>query len=352
MRTEATIPSDAGVPNSPRVTLDASLPTGQPRLHARRQVPGNLRAMQQENFIVLSVLVPKRLRDDYLAIYMFCRAADDIADERLEAESPDAGNRRALAELQLFRKGLDWALTFTDPSHAPLGLSESRRLILETVAERIAQRRLSREPFDYLLDAFEQDQRVTRYETWDQVLAYCTRSANPVGRLVLAIHGYGDGNMGPGADDESRRRLAASDAICTGLQLANFWQDVRRDLLERDRVYVPSEEVRVTADDLRSWLDRHDDPQARRKFADALQALVARSWDQFNAGKPLAALVDRRTAWSTWLFRRAGEQVLRQIERNEFTTLWDRVKVPKSTRARLFLQAMGGYILGRRPRAK
>ena len=344
MRTEAGFPNDAPGASAPGIA--------DPRVRVRRQVPDAPLAMQQENFIVLSLLVPKLLHNDYLAIYMFCRAADDIADERFEGETSDAGNARALAALRLFRKGLDWALTFTDTSHAPAGLSESHRYILERVANTIAERRFSREPFDYLLDAFEQDQTVTRYETWDQVLAYCTRSANPVGRMVLAIHGYGDGNMGPGTDDESHQRLAASDAICTGLQLANFWQDVRRDLVERDRVYIPTDEVGITVDDLRAWLDRPADPQARKRYADALRSLVDRSWTHFEAGKPLAGLVDRRTAWSTWLFRRAGEVVLRQIEENNYTTLWDRVKVSKSARVRLLLQAMGGYILGLRPQAK
>jgi squalene synthase HpnC len=306
--------------------------------------------MQQENFIVLSVLVPKALADDYAAIYAFCRAADDIADERFEGESPAEGNARALAELRVFRQGLDWALSAQDESQAPAGLSESRRLILQIVADTIAHRNLSREPFDWLLDAFEQDQAVTRYQNWSQLLAYCARSADPVGRLVLALHGYGDASMTPGHDDESRRRFAASDAICTGLQLANFWQDVRRDLLERDRVYIPSDDTGIRAEDLRAWLNASSDAHIRQQYAAALRSLVERSWSCFAAGKPLSTLVDRRTAWSTWLFRRAGEVVLRRLEQQNFTSLWERVTVPKSTRAALLLQAIGGYILHRRPR--
>jgi squalene synthase HpnC len=351
MRTDAGFPlgrHDEAIPAASGSAASSSAAPDAPALRdARKLVQGTLRR-GQENFTILSHLVPGPLRDDYAAVYAFCRVADDLADDRAPGESAPEGNARALAALRRFREGLHWCAAGASGA-GPAHLSLQHRALFIALHASMRARRLSREPFDHLLDAFEQDQIVTRYETWDQVLAYCTRSANPVGRMILALHGYGDGNMGPGTDDESRRRLAASDAICTGLQLANFWQDVRRDLLERDRVYVPIADVSVTSDNLRAWLDRQNDQRVRRQYADALRTLVARSWDYFHGGKPLAGLVDRRTAWSTWLFRRAGEEVLRQIERNDYTTLWERVKVPKATRVGLLLQAVGGYILGQRP---
>lgn len=346
MRTEA---------GFPKVGRDAAERAGaasgheSPTLREAQSVVRQTLIRGSENFTILSWLVPFHLRADYAAIYAFCRVADDLADDRMPGESVADGNARALAELRSFREGLHWCAAGAVGA-GPASLSQEHRALFVALHATIQGRRLSREPFDYLLDAFEQDQTVTRYETWDQVLAYCTRSANPVGRLVLALHGYGDANMGPGDDEVARKRLAASDAICTGLQLANFWQDVRRDLVERDRVYIPSTEVGIAANDLRAWLTSSSDPEVRRRFGDALRTLANRTWHQFEAGKPLASLVDRRTAWSTWLFRCAGEEVLSQIEHNQYATLWDRVKVPTVTRASLLLQAFGGYLLGLRPR--
>ena len=190
---------------------------------------------------------------------------------------------------------------------------------------------------------------MTRYAHWHELLAYCQGSANPVGRIVLALHGYGDAGM-TGDEQrtpEERSRLAASDAICTGLQLANFWQDVRRDLLERDRVYLPSQDTGLGSEELRSWLSRGDDPTVRRRFADELRMLVRQTWACFDAGRILPELVDQRTGWATWLYRRAGQAVLVQIEQQGFATLWERVRVPTSTRVGLLARAIGGNVLGR-----
>ncbi|MEE9212367.1 MAG: squalene synthase HpnC, partial [Phycisphaeraceae bacterium] len=165
-----------------------------------------------ENFTVVSWLLPRRFRDDFRHVYAFCRWADDLGDQ--------TGDRqRSLDLLAWWRREID-ACYDGRPRH-PVFVALNRT---------IRRHDIPRKPFDDLVDAFVQDQTLTRYDTFEQVLDYCTRSANPVGRLVLYVCGYRD-----------QRRQQLSDATCTALQLANFWQDVRRDILERDRVYVPAE---------------------------------------------------------------------------------------------------------------
>ena len=161
-----------------------------------------------ENFSVISVLLPRRLRQDFCNVYAFCRVADDLGDEvvtqRLDFSGGfSRGNRRCYAG-----KATDGGVC------RPEG---------DDGAARYSDR-----PFLDLIGAFEQDQTVTRYDEFEQVVDYCRRSADPVGRLVLYMCGY---------RDEERQQL--SDTTCTALQLTNFWQDVRRDIFERDRIYLP-----------------------------------------------------------------------------------------------------------------
>src|SRR5271165_2413384 len=162
-----------------------------------------------ENFHVVSVLLPKRLHQDFYNVYAYCRSADDLGDE--------TGDRaESLRLLAWWRQQLD-------------AMYEGRATHPVFVALRptVEQYGIPREPFADLIEAFVQDQIVSRYRNWDELFAYCRNSANPVGRLVLYLCGY---------SDQERQRL--SDATCTALQLANFWQDVTVDLL-KDRVYLP-----------------------------------------------------------------------------------------------------------------
>src|SRR5215467_5221856 len=164
-----------------------------------------------ENFHVVSFLLPKRLHQDFYNVYAYCRWADDLADE--------IGDRaESLRLLTWWRGELDamYAGRATHPVFAAL---------LPTVDKY----GIPPEPFHDLLDAFVQDQTVTRYRNWDELFGYCRNSANPMGRLILYLCGY---------SDPERQRL--SDSTCTALQLANFWQDVTVDLL-KDRVYIPLE---------------------------------------------------------------------------------------------------------------
>src|SRR5215831_15835477 len=162
-----------------------------------------------ENFHVVSFLLPKHLHQDFYNVYAYCRWADDLGDE--------IGDRsESLRLLEWWRGGLD-ALYEGQASHP----------VFVSLLPTIERHGIPRQPFADLIQAFVQDQTVTRYRDWEELFGYCRYSANPVGRLVLYLCGY---------SDAARQRL--SDATCTALQLANFWQDVTVDLL-KDRIYIP-----------------------------------------------------------------------------------------------------------------
>ena len=164
-----------------------------------------------ENFNVVSWLLPRDLHQHFYNVYAYCRWSDDLGDEV-------ADPARALQLLDAWEDEL--RLIYKDgagPSHP----------VLIALRETIRAKDIPLQPFRDLLRAFRQDQTVKRYATWDDVFDYCVYSANPVGRLVLYLCGY---------RDEARQKL--SDYTCTALQLANFWQDVSRDL-EKGRIYIP-----------------------------------------------------------------------------------------------------------------
>lgn len=299
------------------------------RAHVRSITSG-----AKENFTVLSRLVPPELRDDYAAVYAFCRVADDAGD----ADSRDAASReRSLAKLGELRGKLERC------GRGELGSRDDDPLFvaLQDTSER---RQLPVKAFHDLLDAFEQDQRVSEYATWDELLHYCERSANPVGRLVLALHGEG-------LDDSPRSRelRTCSDCICTALQLTNFWQDVRRDLDERGRVYIPGEFGGVSRERLREWISKPRDPAVRRRMTDEFRELSRRTWELYRRGRAIEQMVPVRLAWILWLFRRGGEETLRLVDEGKYVTLWERPRLSKSARLKLLLRAYWGAFRGVRP---
>lgn len=279
-----------------------------------------------ENFSVLSSLVPKRLRDDFAAVYAFCRWSDDLGDETGDTSEARVRSTELLA---WWRGELDacFAGNATHPVYVAL-------------RQTIVKHGLPKRPFADLIDAFVQDQRVTRYETWEQVVDYCGRSANPVGRLVLLLAGYRPENE-PSGDAAGRalNRFEMSDAICTALQLTNFWQDVRRDLLERDRVYMPSKETGVSPELLRDWMAREHDPAARIAFINALRPLVEKTWALFEKGSALPSMLNAEIRPVVWLFAAGGESVLRSVEATGCTTLWTRPRLTKLKKVSLVARA-------------
>lgn len=310
-------------------------PAQPPSLDQARRYVGRLARSHYENFSVLTRLVPPGLRDDFAAVYAYCRWSDDLADETGDAE---ADRRRSLELLRWWRGRLDACFAY---ARREPGAETPEHPVFLVLAETVRRRELDPAPFHHLLDAFEQDQRVTRYQTWEQLLGYCEGSANPVGRIVLALAGHRGERPG---DDQ---RVAMSDATCTALQLTNFWQDVRRDLLQRDRVYMPYEETGLDAGALREMVERGDDPTARVRFIRALRPLVERTRELFVQGRPLSRTLDRRMRPVVWLFGAGGESVLTSVERIGCATLWKRPKLSDARKARLVATASAMSIAAR-----
>ncbi len=196
-------------------------------------------------------------------------------------------------------------------------------------AETIHECRIPKEPFADLLVAFRQDQTVTRFETMDNVLAYCRYSANPVGRLVLYICGYTDAE-----------RFALSDATCSALQLANFWQDVRVDL-EKDRVYLPQADMRRFNVNEKVLLTQH----ASDEFRALLKYEVEYTRELFAKGLPLIQKVDRDLALDLDLFSRGGLEILNAIEKRNFDVLSARPVISKSSKLMLAFRAVAGKFI-------
>jgi squalene synthase HpnC len=256
-----------------------------------------------ENFHVVSVLLPKELHQDFYNVYAFCRWADDLGDEIGDtAES-----------LRLLAWWRD--LLLGDGGGHP---------VFVALRPTIAARRLPMVCFDNLIRAFEHDQVVTRYRNWDEVFAYCVNSANPVGRLVLALCGYHD-----------EERAVLSDFTCTGLQLANFWQDVRVDV-GKDRIYMPLD-----------LLARHGVPESdvmglrqSAKFEAALAEAVGVARDLFVKGLPLIPTLDARLALDIELFSRGGMAILDKIEAGGYKVLDARPKIEKGERVWLLVKTI------------
>ena len=261
-----------------------------------------------ENFNVVSWLLPRELHQHFYNVYAYCRWSDDLGDEV-------ADSARALQLLDAWEDELKFIYAAdAGPSHP----------VLIALRETIRAKNIPITPFSDLLRAFRQDQTVKRYATWDAVYDYCVYSANPVGRLVLYLCGY---------SDAARQKM--SDATCTALQLANFWQDVSRDL-EKGRIYIPLEalaEHGLTEADI---VSRKFD----QRYVALMQALIARTRELFDAGRPLAKTVQPFLRTDLEMFSRGGLAILDAIESSGYNTLQSRPSVSKLTQAKLLTQTL------------
>jgi squalene synthase HpnC len=266
-----------------------------------------------ENFHVVSFLLPKRLHQDFYNVYSYCRWADDLGDE--------IGNPAESLRL------LAWWRAELDAMYA----GRAAHPVFVALMPTVRKHGIPREPFADLVQAFVQDQTVTRYRTWDDLFGYCRYSANPVGRLVLYLCGY---------SDIERQRL--SDATCTALQLANFWQDVTVDLL-KDRVYIPLEVMTrhgYTIDDLYA---RRFTPACR----EVMHEVVNRARELFDLGLPLTGKVGRRLALDIDLFSRGGMRVLDKIKQQGYNVLAARPAISKPERVGLLLGSLARVAFSR-----
>jgi hydroxysqualene synthase len=246
-----------------------------------------------ENFPVASLLIPRAMRPHVAAVYAFARTADDFADE----------GERAAEERERLLDG--WRARLHDAAAAPgrvgpltAGEPDATTAIFLALGATMRDCRLPPALLADLLSAFRQDVRVTRYDTWDDLFDYCRRSANPVGRLVLRIAGHHD----PRFD-------AWSDAICTALQLTNFWQDVGIDA-RRGRIYLPAAERRLHGADDAAAMSGDPTEGWRR----ALAAAGARTRALFEKGRPLGDGLRGRLRYeirATWL---GGMRILAKLE--------------------------------------
>ncbi len=245
-----------------------------------------------ENFPVASLLLPRAMRPSIAAIYAFARRADDFADE---GDVPAAERLHALDQ---WRRRLH---ACTVPASRDIAPSPDDAVFV-ALGDTIRRHRLPVKLFDDLISAFRQDVTVKRYPTWERLVDYCSRSANPVGRLVLRVAGHDD----PALD-------LASDAVCTALQLTNFWQDLAQDW-SRGRLYVP-------IDDRDRAGARDADLDAGRitpEWQAALRVMSARTRALFHAGRPVCDGVEGRLKLElrlTWL---GGSRILDRLEQNDF----------------------------------
>ena len=293
-----------------RLPAEYAIPERAPSLTEAQEYCRRLARSHYENFPVASWFLPRELRQHFYNVYAYCRISDDLGDEVGDPE----------VSLQL----LDQWGTELDACYS----GYARHPVFVALGETIRKFDIPRQPFADLLKAFRQDQTVTRYASFDDVVGYCQYSANPVGRLVLYLCGYRDAE-----------RQALSDCTCTALQLANFWQDVSRDYA-KGRIYLPLEDLS------RLGVVEADIPAQKNtaKFRDLIRFEVERTRDWFRRGYPLVGKVDRKLAIDLELFTRGGEAVLRAIERQNYSVLGRRPAISKLRKLSLLGRALWGNL--------
>lgn len=302
---ETQAPSDRVPSGWDTLPAEYAIPQTAPSLEEARAYCQRLARSHYENFSVATWFLPARLRQHFFNVYAYCRISDDLGDEVGDA-------RQSLLLLDQWQTELDACF-----AGAP------RHPVVVALQETVRACSIPRQPFADLLKAFRQDQSVTRYESFADLLGYCRYSADPVGRLVLYVCGY---------SDEERQRL--SDCTCTALQLANFWQDVALDY-QKGRIYLPLE-------DLRRFRVSEEDIAARRatpEFVELMRFEVERAREWFERGLPLVKMVGHELAIDIELFSRGGQEILKAIERQGFDVLQQRPAISKSRKLSLVLKA-------------
>jgi squalene synthase HpnC len=288
-----------------------AIPSVAPSLAEARQYCRKLATNHYENFSVATWFLPKRLRQHFYNVYAYCRISDDLGDE--------VGDTRAsLQLLDAWQQELE-ACYAGSPKHP----------VFVALSETVQAFEIPKHEFSDLLTAFRQDQTVTRYKSFDDLLGYCKNSANPVGHLVLYLCGYKD-----------FERQLLSDFTCTALQLANFWQDVSVDYA-KGRIYLPLE-------DLHRFAVSEDDIAHQRNtsaFVEMMKFEVERAREWFRQGLPLIQKVSRELAVDIELFSRGGQEILNAIEAQGFGVLGRRPVISKPRKLALVARAALGKLV-------
>lgn len=261
-----------------------------------------------ENFPVASILLPARLRPAVEVIYAYARSADDIADEG------DAAAEERLAALAAYEHGLDQIAAGQTPA-TPL---------FRDLASVIAEYQLPLQPLRDLLSAFKQDVVTTRYADFDSLLDYCRRSANPVGTLMLHLY-----------DAANAENLRDSDAICSALQLINFWQDVAIDM-QKQRIYLPLADLHSFGVSQEQIAEQVMD-DAWRKL---MQFEITRARQMLLSGAPLALRLPGRIGWELRLVVQGGLRILERIEMADYDVFRHRPKLGRTDWLLLIWRAM------------
>jgi squalene synthase HpnC len=293
------LPAEYAIPDSP------------PSLSEAQEFCRRLARTHYENFSVASWFLPARLRQHFFNVYAYCRISDDLGDE--------VGNPQA--SLQLLDQ---W-----ESELSACYQGTPRHPVFVALRETVTSLDIPRDPFANLLQAFRQDQTVTRYQTFEDLLGYCLNSANPVGHLVLYLCGY---------RDAERQKL--SDFTCTALQLANFWQDVTRDYA-KGRVYIPLEDLRRYAVSEAEIASSRNTPD----FCSLMRFEVNRARDWFFQGFALADKIDRELAIDIELFSRGGLEILKAIQHQGYAVLGRRPAISKSRKLMLVARAALGKLI-------
>ena len=261
-----------------------------------------------ENFPVASWILPRRMRKPIAAIYAFARMADDIADEG------DLDDNSRIAQLDAMAEQLDLIASGNTPDDA----------IYIALADAIHKHNLPIELFHDLLSAFKQDVSKKRYADFGELMTYCRRSANPVGRLLLYVYGQTD-----------RQTLGQSDAVCSALQLINFYQDLNQDYIEMGRIYIPEDEMAtsfVSEDHIRN--SQSDGPMLhlmRKQYERANKLL--------NAGAPLGKSLKGRFGFEIRLIIAAGARVIQKLHQQN-SDLFSRPRLNKADWLWIFWKAL------------
>jgi squalene synthase HpnC len=282
-----------------------AIPTRAPSLPDAYSYCERLARTHYENFSVATWFLPKRLRQHFFNVYAYCRISDDLGDETGDPS----------ASLQLLD---EWESELNACYNG-----NPRHPVFVALAGTVREFEIPKHEFSDLLTAFRQDQTVTRYETFDDLLGYCRYSANPVGHLVMYLCSY---------RDPERQQL--SDFTCTALQLANFWQDVSVDY-DKGRIYLPRESLRkfqVTENDIAR---KNNSP----RFREMMRFEVDRARDWFARGLPLITKVSRELAIDIELFSRGGQEILNAIARQDYAVLGCRPAISKSRKLALIARA-------------
>ncbi len=288
-----------------RLPSSYAIPATAPSLVEAQNYCAQLARSHYENFSVASWFLPRHLRQHFFNVYAYCRISDDLGDEVGDAAA-------SLALLDQWQRELD-ACYQGHPKHP----------VFVALAQTVREFDIPKHEFSDLLIAFRQDQTVTRFETFNDVLAYCRYSANPVGHLVLYLCGY---------RDTERQQL--SDYTCTALQLANFWQDVSVDYA-KGRIYIPLEDLRRFNVDEQTLANKENTAE----FRNLMKFEVDRARDWFQQGLPLIGKVNRELAIDLDLFSRGGLEILNAIEKQNYAVLGNRPVISKSRKLALVARA-------------